>query len=364
MQMGVILEKKTSVYSRTANTLRKSIADIQQKGHDSSTHKEYTIFDQQGIVEHQALQQRSLDGLRKSFSFLLDAFQFVNYVQQEEGFEKGLGATRAPQTRPVALPSSDKFVGHVGAGMRPAGKTTRHYGPPKADIPSPGSAGSSASPTISLAMMAGKKNVPVSKENWLFHPDLAQGSFAFVQHPFDHDSPQWCQILSLGKHGISVKDSDEKTRNIRWEHVHDIKKPVHDKHESGDQKEALLMLGQMGMPMDITMLDPRQHIEAEDLLRDMKAPLINDLITDDHPDRDDAYESMLAMNAPVDIVEATKTTKQSLAKLPDHVANLIKEAQKRGAPIDLDKLAKFSKTDILKVLKFYFGDEREKDESV
>jgi len=27
-------------------------------------------------------------------------------------------------------------------------------------------------------------------------------------------------------------------------------------------------------------------------------------------------------------------------------------------------LAKFSKTDILKVLKFYFGDEREKDESV
>lgn len=362
--MSVILEKKTSVYSRTAKMLKKSIADIGDHDHNDGMHKEYTIFDQQVMEEQKALKQISLERLRKSFSTLLDAFHFVSYVQQEETMEKGLGGTRAPQKRPVALPSSDKFVGHVGAGMRPAGKTTRRYGPPKADIPSPGSSASSSSPSISVAMMQGKKNVPVSKENWLFHPDLQQGSFAFVQHPFDHDTPQWCRIISLGKHGVSVRDSDEKPRNIRWEHVHDIKKPVHDKHESGDQKEALLMLGQMGMPMDIAMLDPRQHIDAEDLLRDMKAPLIRDLITNDHPDRDDAYESLMAMNAPVDIVEATRTTKQSLAKLPDHVASLIKEAQKRGAPIDLDKLAKFSKTDILKVLKFYFGDEREKDESV
>lgn len=184
-----------------------------------------------------------------------------------------------------------------------------------------------------------------------------------MQHPFDQDSPKWCRIVSVGKHGVSAKDIDNIIRNIRWEHIHDIQSSVHDKHVSGDHKEAMLELGRMGMPNEAQKLTARQFIEAEDLFRDMKAPLESDLITDAHPDRDDAYEDLIRIGIPLDVVSASKKTKKTLDDLPDYMADLVTEAQQKGAPLDVDKLANFSKKDILAVLKYYFKEDAEKDES-
>jgi hypothetical protein len=360
--MGVIFQKKISVYARTANMLRKSLDEISEQ-FPRDVPKEYTIFDDQIIEKSKAFKFHSIENLQGSFSELLSAFEFVDHLQKSENLEKSLGGTRAPQRRPVALPSSDKFIGHIGTGMRPPGKSSMRNGPPRATTPSASVPPSEQSANGMAALFSGKKNVPVSKENWAFHPDLAEGGFAFVQHPFDQDSPKWCRIVSVGKHGVSAKDIDNIIRNIRWEHIHDIKSPVHDKHVGGDHREAMLELGRMGMPNEPQQLTSRQLIEAEDLLRDMKAPLESDLITDTHPDRDDAYQNLIEIGAPLDAISATRKTKAALDDLPDYMSDLLLQAQQKGAPLDVDKLANFSKKDILAVLKYYFKEDAQKDES-
>lgn len=359
--MGVIFQKKVSVYARTANMLRKSLGEIGENL-PHGVPKEYTIFDDQVIEKSKASKFHSVQNLQGSFSELLGAFQIVDYMQQSDPLEKSLGGTRAPQRRPVALPSSDKFTGHVGTGMRPSAKSSIRGGPPRAPTPTASIPPSEQSAAGMSALFSGKRNVPVSRENWTFHPDLAEGGFAFVQHPYDQDSPQWCRIVSVGKHGISAKDIDNIIRNIRWEHIHDIKAPVHDNHVGGDHREAMLELGRMGMPSEPQQLTPRQIIEAEDLLRDMKAPLESDLITDSHPDRDDAYDDLIQIGVPLDPISATRKTKGSLDHFPDYMVDLVTQAQQKGAPLDVEKLANFSKKDILAVLKYYFKEDAEKDE--
>ena len=359
--MGVIFQKKVSVYARTANMLRKSLDEIDEK-FPRDVPKEYTIFDDQVIEKSKAFKSHSVQNLQGSFLELLGAFEFVDYLQKSDDLEKSLGGTRAPQRRPVALPSSDKFTGHIGTGMRPSTKSSVRGGPPRAPTPTASIPPSEQSSAGMSALFSGKKNVPVSKENWTFHPDLGEGGFAFVQHPFEQDSPQWCRIVSVGKHGVSARDMENVIRNIRWEHIHDIKSPIHDKHVGGDHREAMLELGRMGMPNESQQLTARQLIEAEDLLRDMKSPLESDLITDSHPDRDDAYQHLIEIGIPLDAVAATRKTKNTLDDLPDYMADLVTQAQQKGAPLDVDKLASFSKKDILAVLKYYFREDAQKDE--
>jgi hypothetical protein len=95
----------------------------------------------------------------------------------------------------------------------------------------------------------------------------------------------------------------------------------------------------------------------------MKAPLESDLITDTHPDRDDAYQNLIEIGAPLDAISATRKTKAALDDLPDYMSDLLLQAQQKGAPLDVDKLANFSKKDILAVLKYYFKEDAQKDES-
>jgi hypothetical protein len=94
----------------------------------------------------------------------------------------------------------------------------------------------------------------------------------------------------------------------------------------------------------------------------MKAPLESDLITDSHPDRDDAYDDLIQIGVPLDPISATRKTKGSLDHLPDYMVDLVTQAQQKGAPLDVEKLANFSKKDILAVLKYYFKEDAEKDE--
>jgi len=109
------------------------------------------------------------------------------------------------------------------------------------------------------------------------------------------------------------------------------------------------------MPMAHDKIDDRDKQHAHDFLREIKIPIDEDLLHHDHEDRDDIYDYLKQSGIPIDPIHYT-LVKDSKSELPEHLLPLAEELQKKGIPIDIEKLSSLSKNDILKVLKHHFSD--------
>lgn len=295
--------------------------------------------------------------LSENFSFMTTVYDFVNERGNVELFEKSLGTQRAPQVRPIRMPSSDKFSGHVGSGQRPQSRVGRPRPPTP---PQPSSVSPSAISPI-IQMLANGKEIKPSTENWEGHPHVRVGAFAFVHHPYVHEAPVWTRILSIGKHGICAKDDNDKDHNVRWIHVYNVHLPAGSGPDAGEKQSAILEMKKLGMPVEQDELDARGIQEAQELLRNLKLPLHDDMIHDGHDDRDAAYEFLDGLGIPTDPVASTRKKDVEAITLPQHLHLLAEEIQGKGNSIDVPKLSKLSKKDIIAVLNHYFKDEKDTD---
>jgi len=340
--------KKNYTHNDTGNDLSDALlAQSLSKslGHQPTVSE--TLFDMEKI-------ENLKKTIQDNFSFMNNVFGLLQHVMENTSgiydLNKSLNIGKVPKAKPtkVIRPS---YSGHVGTGVRPA---ARHNQVSSITI-SP--AASSSIPAGFLGFAGDKAVVADAKDNWKNHPNIHVGSFVFVKHPYKHEAPEWCMVLGVGSHGVSVKNIKGSEFNIRWPHIHNAQTPVGNESNPEEIVDALLQLFNMGMPMQHDKIDDRDKHHAHEFLREIKIPIDEDLIHHEHEDKDEVYEYLKQSGIPIDPVQYT-LVKNPKAELPTHLIPLAEELQKKGVPIDMDKLASLSKEDILQVLKHHFSESK------
>lgn len=287
------------------------------------------------------------------------ALQELNTEDQEETLEKSLGKTRAPQARPIKIVSSTEYKGHIGTGIRPTARSNM-----AAKIIASLSGNNAAAQTsqaFPVITFSGNSNSSSgdTRSEWEMHPHCTVGSFAYVQHPYKHEKPTWVRITAIGKHGIHGKENGESSHNIRWPHIMEIHPAVGHGLHAAEDKEIIEELAKLGMPMEAEKdLTSNELLHAEEYLRGLKIPIMADLIHNEIDDSGDAYDDLRNIHAPIDPIDSTIDKDGKSTMLPAHLGELIQELQSMGKPIDVEKLSRLPKDEILKVLKHYFGESK------
>jgi len=285
--------------------------------------------------------------LKSNYDILLDVNRFVEMIHSGQ-LEKSLGKTRAPQARPVKLPSSSTRQGHVGTGMRPSQRVVGRIF---------GAAATSSSQPSSPPMMAFPQKIAVKTAtgNWKNHPQLVVGNFIYIQHPYKHEKPMWCRISSIGQHGVSCKELDSDSSHVvRWDHIHDIQVPLGLGNALHEEKEAIVRMIDMGMPVvPEKSFDKKTLLDLEDELRKENIPLASDVIHSGEDSLDDVYKIMKDLMMPIDPVSYTTDTSSDSSELPQHLKTIAEQLKMKGIPLSLEKLAELPKSDILAVLKYH-----------
>ena len=303
-------------------------------------HKEY-LYQRNSDVD-------AFSVLKSNCNVLLDVNKFVDMIHSGD-LEKSLGKTRAPQARPVKLPSSSTRQGHVGTGMRPSQRVVgRLFGAAAS------SSAQSSSPSPLMTMPSKMATKPATG-NWKNHPLLVVGNFIYIQHPYKHEKPMWCRIASIGKHGVSCKEIDSDSSHIvRWDHVHDIQLPVGSNNALHEEKEAIIRMMDMGMPVIHEQSFDRKTLhDIEDELRKENIPLASDVIHSKEDNIDDVYKIMKDLMMPLDPVSYTTDASSAPSELPQHLKSIAEQLKLKGIPLSLEKLAELPKSDILSVLKYH-----------
>lgn len=278
-------------------------------------------------------------------------------VSGEENLEKSLGKNRAPQKRPTKITSSAAFEGHIGTGVRPSAKSTMANKIISSLMGGSSSPANGSSPFPAITFSGPSKSFGESKEDWQSHPNCSVGSFAFIQHPYKHQQPVWTRIISIGKHGIQANETSGHTHNVRWPHILDIQPVIGHGIHPAEDKEVIIDLHNMGAPLEHdSKLSHADLMHAEEYLRQLNLPIISDLIHGELEDSGSAYDELRNIHAPLDPVSMTEDTSGKNSVLPAHLQELIDELSSMGKPIDVEKLSKLPKKDILKVLEYYFKD--------
>ena len=299
-----------------------------------------------------------IDSMKKTvqdnFSFMNNVFGLLQHVLENTSdvfdLQKSLNIGKVPKAKPTKIVRAS-YSGHVGTGVRPAARHNQVASLTIAPAPVSNTAAGF------LGFRGDRAEVVESKDNWKNHPDIHVGSFVFVKHPYEHDIPEWCRIISVGNHGVSVKNIKGKQFNIRWPNIHNAQAPIGNDSSSSDLVEALMELFRLGMPMEHDTIDDRDKHHAHDFLREINIPIHEDLLHHDSDDRDEVYDYLKQSGIPVDPIHYTLVT-DSKSELPEHLLPLAEELQKKGIPIDIDKLASLSKNDILTVLKHHFSESK------
>ena len=290
--------------------------------------------------------------IQDDFSLMNNVFGLLQHVLENTSgiydLQKSLNIGKVPKAKPTKIVRAS-YSGHVGTGVRPAARHNQ-----VADI-TISTAPTSTTPAGFLGFPGDKSVVNESKENWKNHPNIHVGSFVFVKHPYKHEMPEWCRVLAVGSHGVSVKNIKGSEFNIRWPNIHNAQTPVGNDDNAQELVDTLLELFNMGVPMAHDKIDDRDKQHAHDFLREIKIPIDEDLLHHDHEDRDDIYDYLKQSGIPIDPIHYT-LVKDSKFELPEHLLPLAEELQKKGIPIDIEKLSSLSKNDILKVLKHHFSD--------
>ena len=313
---------------------------------------------------HQSISPKSLfdteaiESMRKNvqddFSFMNNVFGLLQHVLENTSdifdLQKSLNIGKVPKAKPTKIVRAS-YSGHVGTGVRPA---ARHNQVASITV---SSAPVSNTPAGFLGFPGDRSFVTESKENWKNHPNIHIGSFVFVKHPHKHEMPEWCRVLAVGSHGVSVKNIKGGEFNIRWPNIHNAQTPIGNDDNSQELVDTLLELFNIGMPMSHDKIDERDKRHAHDFLREINIPIHEDLLHHDSEDRDDVYDYLKQSGIPVDPIHYT-LVKDSKSELPEHLLPLAEELQKKGIPIDIDKLSSLSKNDILTVLKHHFSDSK------
>lgn len=304
--------------------------------------------------------KKALQALRKSNEFLENInSHFQSSDSNDEDFEKSLGKNRAPQKRPTKITSSVAFEGHIGTGVRPSAKSTMVNKIISSMMNGAAANGTANSSFTPITFSGPSKSSGNSKEDWESHPACSVGSFAFVQHPYKHQAPVWTRIVSIGKNGIHGSESSGDTHNVRWSNILDMQHVVgHGLHPAED-KEVVIDLHKIGAPIEHEKkLSHADLMHAEEYLRNLNLPMMSDMIHGELEDSGSAYDELKNIHAPLDPVAMTEDVSGKNIVLPAHLKDLIEELSMMGKPIDIEKLSKLPKKDILKVLEHYFKDSK------
>lgn len=340
--------KKNYTHNDTGNDLSEALlAQSLSKSLGHQPVSPTSLFDVEKI-EHMK------KNVQEDFSLMNNVFGLLQHVLENTSgiydLQKSLNIGKVPKAKPTKIVRAS-YSGHVGTGVRPA---ARHNQVASITV---SSAPVSNVPAGFLGFSGDKSVVTESKDNWKNHPNIHVGSFVFVKHPYKHESPEWCRVLAVGSHGVSVKNIKGGEFNIRWPNIHNAQTPIGNDDNSQELVDALLELFNMGMPMAHDKIDDRDKHHAHDFLREIKIPIDEDLLHHDHEDRDDIYDYLKQSGIPIDPIHYT-LVKDSKKELPEHLLPLAEELQKKGIPIDIDKLSSLSKNDILTVLKHHFSDSK------
>lgn len=311
-------------------------------------------------MEQSSRLQKALNNLRKSNEFLgnINKHMAIAITEEtEEELGKSLGKNRAPQKRPTKIVSSAAFEGHIGTGMRPSAKSTMANKIIASMMNGSPSSANGASSFPAITFYEPSKSSGTAKEDWQSHPHCSIGSFAFIQHPYKHQNPVWARIIAIGKHGIQGSDTDGGTHNVRWPHIVDIQSTIGHGIHPAEDKEVVFELHKMGAPLERdAKLSHSDLIHAEEYLRQLNLPIISDLIHGELADSGSAYDELRTIHAPLDPIAMTEDITGKNSVVPAHLQELIDELSSMGKPIDVEKLSKLPKKDILKVLEHYFKD--------
>lgn len=255
-------------------------------------------------------------------------------------------------------PVAGKRYGHVGSGnksvyRRPGrppgtgqGLTMASAGMPRSGIGGLGSEQKTDGPSSNAAV-----KVKVSDEDWFRNPEVKIGAMIMVQHPYKHRKPTWGRIISMGEHGALV-DCDGDRVIVRWEHVHKLIPRV------DDTPENVFEIAKLNIPMqDAKKIDFRDEAEAEKQLRKLNMPFAADLIHHGHGDRDDAYGELFGMDAPIDLIEATRYDHTKDGKEIDKFkSNLIHAAMARKVPVNQALLEKLPIEKVVSILNHHLNE--------
>lgn len=304
--------------------------------------------------------KKAFEALKKSNEFLESINSHIEFSNRtDESFEKSLGKNRAPQKRPTKITSSAAFEGHIGTGVRPSAKSNM------ADkiissLMNGASTNASAGSSFPPIMFSGSsKSSGNSTEDWQSHPNCSVGSFAFIQHPHKHQVPVWTRIVSIGKHGIQGSETSGDIHNVRWPNIVDIQPVIGHGIHPAEDREVVMDLHKIGAPIGHEKnLSHSDLMHAEEYLRKLNLPMMSDMIHGELEDSGSAYDELRNIHAPLDPIAMTEDISGKNIVLPAHLKDLIEELSMMGKPIDVEKLSKLSKKDILKVLDHYFKDSK------
>lgn len=227
-----------------------------------------------------------LDPISKS---LATTYEILDTLEKSSRSAKKIWLRNAPY--------AGTRYGHIGSGSKTA---FRRPGRP----PGTGSGLTIASagirPDLRHDAMP-KANAEVSLENWRKHRDLRIGARAKVKHPYTHAHPTWGIITAVGDHGIQITDDEGNVTNIRWEHIKELSPRVENTPQNAFE------IARLSIPVMGTSVVRKTDSELlEKLLRKQKIPMNSDVIHHGHGDRDSAYKELIARNAPIDVISATR----------------------------------------------------------
>ncbi|NBV35874.1 MAG: hypothetical protein EBR94_01215 [Bacteroidetes bacterium] len=302
--------------------------------------------------------KKAFRDLKKSNEFLENVNSHIEFYNDiDQSLEKSLGKNRAPQKRPTKITSSVAFEGHIGTGIRPSSKSkmaNKILSSLTNNAQSNSNNNSFFPPIMFSKPSKTSENITTSWEN---HPDCSVGSFAFVQHPHKHEFPVWTRIVSIGKHGIRGSEASGDTHNVRWPNILEIQSAIGHGIHPGEDKEVVIDLHKLGAPIEHEKkLSHSELMHAEEYLRKLNLPIISDIIHSELEDSGLAYDELKNIHAPLDPIAMTEDISGKNTVLPAHLKDLINELSMMGKPINVEKLSKLPKKDILKVLNHYFKD--------
>lgn len=212
--------------------------------------------------------------------------------------------------------------------------------------------GTSQNLSVASPQMSGKPQRPPvkeSKEDWKNHKDLKVGARVRVQHPHSHEKPVWGRIVAIGQDGVKVTEDNGRTMNIRWPHIHDIMPRLDNTPQNSFE------MRKFGLPMEnVPITQTHEQDLANRVLRRFGMPHNDDMIHDNHEQRQMAYAQLLESGAPMDPVESTRAKKEGKTPLDSFKGNLIDAAISRKVPVDPELLRKLPLEKVVEVLHYHF----------
>lgn len=243
-----------------------------------------------------------------------------------------------------------RLYGHIGSGSR---GVFRRPGRP----PGTGRGLTAASAGMKMEPVR-QANVRESTENWRKHPELVMGARVKVQHPYDHEAPVWGLISGIGEHGIQVTDHEGNVSNIRWKHIHEVSAPIRNTPQNAFE------VAKLHIPVkNLPIIGKHEEEDAGKVLRKLGMQHIDDMIHDNHDDRNAAYSFMIENRMPVDPIEATRAKDSPNKHLEAFAAKLIDQALAQNIGVDPKLLVKLPFDQIVSVLHHHLNNKgKQKDE--